>query len=159
MDFFEEAALRLKQQLKVKEDKEVAAFLGISASALNMRKKRGNFPEKELYALAAKRPDLNLDVHYVLTGITREAHTQLQAGRRHVEDAAAAGLSHDEIRAYALAVGPGPTPERKALFMNMLNDLRVAEFEALFVMAQSIVGLRAALAQPNGATEGSHDVE
>ncbi|MDR2188926.1 MAG: helix-turn-helix domain containing protein [Azonexus sp.] len=68
MDFFEEAALRLKQQLKVTEDKGVAEFLGISASALNMRKKRGNFPEKELRALAQRRPELGIDVDYVLAG-------------------------------------------------------------------------------------------
>jgi hypothetical protein len=68
MDSFEEALLRLKQQLQVRDDKDVAAFLGLSAPAFNMRKKRGNFPETELYALAAKRPDLKLDVGLVLHG-------------------------------------------------------------------------------------------
>lgn len=65
---FEEAALRLKQQLRVKTDKEAAEVLGLSAVAWVGRKNRGNFPETELYALAAKRPELGLDVEYVLTG-------------------------------------------------------------------------------------------
>ncbi|GHT92585.1 hypothetical protein AGMMS49545_10370 [Betaproteobacteria bacterium] len=69
MDFlFEESLLRLKKQLGVKEDKEVAEFLGLSATAFNKRKQRGSFPETELYALAAKRPELKLDVGLVLYG-------------------------------------------------------------------------------------------
>ena len=68
MNFFDEAALRLKQQLQVRTDKEVAEALGLSAVAWVGRKKRDNFPEVELYALAAKRPDLKINVEYVLTG-------------------------------------------------------------------------------------------
>ncbi|GHT93944.1 hypothetical protein FACS1894116_07080 [Betaproteobacteria bacterium] len=73
------ARLRLKQQLKVRDDKDVAVILGMSAAALNMRKKRGNFPETELYALAAKRPDLRLDVGLVLHGdrLTPDQRTAL----------------------------------------------------------------------------------
>ena len=79
MNFFEEAALRLKQQLKVTEDKAVAKALGITSNAWTMRKRRGSFPETELYALAAKRPDLELDVGYVMTGKTKQ---QLAAAMR-----------------------------------------------------------------------------
>lgn len=68
MDFFDEAALRLKQQLKVTEDKQVAEMLGMTGNAWTMRKRRRSFPEVELYALAAKRPELKIDVKYVLTG-------------------------------------------------------------------------------------------
>lgn len=75
MDFFEEATLRLKQQLKVKGDKEVAAFLGMSASALNMRKKRGNFPLREVFALAAQRPELGLDPHWIVSGTSDKMDT------------------------------------------------------------------------------------
>jgi hypothetical protein len=75
MNFFEEAALRLKQQLKVKDDKEVAAFLGMSASALNMRKKRGNFPFKEVAALAHNRPELGLDYEWIATGSSNKMET------------------------------------------------------------------------------------
>ncbi len=69
MNFFEEATLRLKQQLKVTEDRQVAEALGLSARAWAGRKKRGSFPEKELWVLIAQRPDLKLDVGYVLNGI------------------------------------------------------------------------------------------
>jgi hypothetical protein len=68
MDFFDEAALRLKQQLKVTEDKQVAEMLGMSGNAWTMRKRRRSFPEVELYALAARRPELKINVEYVLTG-------------------------------------------------------------------------------------------
>ncbi len=75
MDFFEEATLRLKQQLKVTDDKEVADRLGLSASALNMRKKRGNFPIKEVFALAAQRPELGLDPDWIVTGSSSKMET------------------------------------------------------------------------------------
>ena len=81
MNFFEEASLRLKQQLKTSQDKEVAALLGMSAQSWAGRKKRGNFPEKELRALVQQRPDLGIDVDYVLgtTGFgTRLRHERLR---------------------------------------------------------------------------------
>ena len=81
MYFFEEAALRLKQQLKVTEDKQVAESLGMTGNAWTMRKRRNSFPEKELRALAQQRPELGIDVEYVLTGGTLTAH-QRQAQER-----------------------------------------------------------------------------
>ena len=87
MNFFDEAALRLKQQLQVKTDKEVAEALGLSAVAWVGRKKRDNFPEVELYALVAKRPELKIDVEYVLTG-----GTLTQRERDHLESARAMTL-------------------------------------------------------------------
>lgn len=68
MLFFEEATLRLKQQLKVVEDRQVAEVLGMTGNAWTMRKRRDSFPEKELRAVAQQRPDLGLDVDYILTG-------------------------------------------------------------------------------------------
>lgn len=68
MNFFEEATLRLKQQLKVTDDKQVAEAMGLSQRAWVGRKNRDNFPEKELWALAGSRPELNLDVDYILNG-------------------------------------------------------------------------------------------
>ena len=68
MENFEEAALRLKQELRVKADKDVAGALGLSPVAWVGRKKRGKFPEVELRALAQQRPELAIDVEYVLTG-------------------------------------------------------------------------------------------
>ncbi len=68
MNFFDEAALRLKQQLKVTENKQVAEALGMTGNAWTMRKRRDAFPEMELRALAQQRPELGIDVEYVLTG-------------------------------------------------------------------------------------------
>lgn len=68
MNFFEEATLRLKQQLGATQDKEVALALGLSPQSWVGRKKRDNFPEVELRALAQQRPDLQIDVDYVLNG-------------------------------------------------------------------------------------------
>lgn len=79
MNFFEEATLRLKQQLKVTEDKQVAEVLGMTGNAWTMRKRRSSFPETELYALAAKRPELGIDVNYVLTGESTKAATAKMA--------------------------------------------------------------------------------
>lgn len=42
----------------------------MTKAALSARKARGSFPEKELRALAQRRPDLGIDVNYVLTGKT-----------------------------------------------------------------------------------------
>jgi len=64
---FDARVLRLKEQLGVRKELEVAKALGMSPSSLWGRRKRGSFPEVELYALAAKRPDLRLDVDYILT--------------------------------------------------------------------------------------------
>lgn len=68
MNFFEEATMRLKQQLGVTQDKEVAEALGLSPQSWAGRKKRDLWPEKEFLALIAKRPDLGLDFDYVTLG-------------------------------------------------------------------------------------------
>lgn len=68
MNFFEEATLRLKQQLGMTQDKEIAATLGMTARAWAGRKKAEAFPEMEVLALSVKRPELELDVTYILTG-------------------------------------------------------------------------------------------
>lgn len=70
MDLFSDVMARLKHQLRVSKDQEVATFLGISKTAFSERKKRNSFPERELLALAKKRPELGIDTHYVLNGVT-----------------------------------------------------------------------------------------
>lgn len=68
MNFFEEATLRLKQQLGMTQDQEVAKVLEMTPRAWAGRKKTESFPETEVLALSARRPELGLDVSYVLTG-------------------------------------------------------------------------------------------
>ncbi|HRL94725.1 MAG TPA: helix-turn-helix domain-containing protein [Pseudomonas sp.] len=68
MENFQGVLLRLKEQLGVETDKEVAELLGMSVKAFTARKARGAFPEDKLLALVALRPDLLIDPSYVLTG-------------------------------------------------------------------------------------------
>lgn len=88
MDFFQEATLRLKQQLEVTQDKEVARFLGLSPRAWAGRKQSNAFPEIELRALAQQRPELGIDVDYVLTGGLAGPNVAVAMGR---DPAAVAG--------------------------------------------------------------------
>lgn len=68
MNRFDEVLGRLKACLNVWRDQDVARYLCFSASAFSERKRRNSFPEKELIALAQRRPELAIDVNYVLTG-------------------------------------------------------------------------------------------
>lgn len=81
MNLFSDCLDRLKPFLRVSKDQEVAAALGLSKTAFSERKKRGSFPDRELRALAQQRPELGIDVEYVLTGGTLTAH-QRQAQER-----------------------------------------------------------------------------
>jgi hypothetical protein len=87
MNFFPDAMARLKFELHVSKDGEVAAVLGLSKTAFAERKRRGSFPEKELYALAEKRPELHLDIDYVLTGIPSSSHARLAVNQAAMERA------------------------------------------------------------------------
>ena len=75
MNFFDQASLRLKQHLGLTQDKDVAAALGISARAWAGRKDRDNFPSTELRLLAAQRPELGLDVDWIVTGSSNKMET------------------------------------------------------------------------------------
>lgn len=70
---YSDSVLRLKYCLRVSKDQEVAAALGLSKTALSQRKRLNSFPEKDLRALAQQRPELGIDVGYVLTGKPTQA--------------------------------------------------------------------------------------
>lgn len=95
MNFFENASLRLKQQLGSSLDRDVAAALNISPRAWAGRKRSGSFPEVQLRALAQRRPDLKIDVDYVLTGRTIEQRAMAMAER--VRHRAAEGTAGEGI--------------------------------------------------------------
>ena len=59
---------RIKQSLDLKQDKDVADFLGLSEKAFSARKNRNSIPEQQLRLAAAKHPNLQIDVDYILTG-------------------------------------------------------------------------------------------
>ncbi|WP_231409647.1 helix-turn-helix domain-containing protein [Ralstonia solanacearum] len=75
MSDFDKSLLRLKEQLGVTTDKEAADLLGMSDKALNARKRRDSFPTKEVFALAAQRPELGLDADWVVTGSSSRIET------------------------------------------------------------------------------------
>jgi len=74
MNSFSDCLDRLKYTLRVSKDQEVAEALGLSKAAFSERKKRGAFPEKNVRVLAQQRPDLEIDVEYVLTGGALSSH-------------------------------------------------------------------------------------
>ncbi|MBS6284313.1 helix-turn-helix domain containing protein [Haemophilus parainfluenzae] len=78
MNSFKEKLLRLKNELNVATDKEIAEILGMKPTAFNGRKTRESFPEKELFALKAKCPELNLDMDYILLGHRRETYEAIE---------------------------------------------------------------------------------
>lgn len=73
MENFTNIVNRLKTELSITMDKDVAEILGMSKSAFAERKRRGVFPENALRLLELERPDLKLDINYILSG-TREAN-------------------------------------------------------------------------------------
>lgn len=68
MKNFTDIVNRLKTELSMTMDKEVAEFLGMSKSAFAERKRRNVFPEEALRLADLKHPDLKLDLEYILTG-------------------------------------------------------------------------------------------
>jgi transcriptional regulator with XRE-family HTH domain len=78
MTDFDQKLLRLKQVLGLTEDQAVAAVLGLTKAAFSERKRRSAFPEDKVLALAARRPELNIDATYVFTGLTaKEAASEI----------------------------------------------------------------------------------
>lgn len=128
---FPYALIRLKKQLGVSKDQEVAEFLNMGKTAFSARKRRNSFPEKELYALAANRPDLKIDVNYVLLGIDSQAQAlHLTASP---DDMNAAALTAQELRA--------------------ISDVLMASFEAaagrLQLLCARIANLRPSASGPS----------
>lgn len=78
MQSFKSSLARLKHELRVSKDSEVAAKLGMSKTAFSERKKRESFPEREVVRLSAQNPELDLDVTYVLTGTRATALARKQ---------------------------------------------------------------------------------
>lgn len=80
MSDVERVLLRLKERVGVGSDKALADLLGMGEKALNARKKRGVSMKDKVLVLAADRPDLELDVGYILTG-EEGGYTVVRAGQ------------------------------------------------------------------------------
>lgn len=126
MKQFDQQLMRLKSLLGVTGDQDVAALLDMSKAAFSDRKKRDSFPEEKLRALAHRRPDLPIDVEYVLRGET--------ARMRYERDHPGQPASIAEVTAYAMQEALKPdeqllleayrgltTSARKALLADLLT--------------------------------------
>lgn len=126
MKQFDQQLMRLKSMLGVTGDQDVAALLDMSKAALSDRKKRDSFPEEKLRALAHRRPDLPIDVEYVLKGETARMRFEQEHYREPANIA--------ELTAYAMSEALKPdeqllleayrgltTTARKALLADLLT--------------------------------------
>lgn len=102
MNNFDEATLRLKQQLKVRSDKEAADVLGISPTAWVGRKKRDSFPVKEVFALAAQRPELGLDPDWIVSDASNRMETD-DVGEAHLLQCYRLMNAHDKANMNKIA--------------------------------------------------------
>ncbi|MFM9881226.1 MAG: helix-turn-helix domain-containing protein [Burkholderiaceae bacterium] len=144
MNFFSDALSRLKHQLRVSKDQEVAALLGLSKTAFSERKKRGSFPEREVLELAKKRPDL--DAGYVLTGIDASAKIRLDEKQARLGADVEDGMDYSQARANELA---RDTTSIEAI-TELLTHCRLSEREAIYQLLSSLVGMRKTLATAIG---------
>jgi hypothetical protein len=131
MNSFRQSLLRLKLQLNVETDQEVAAVLGFTANNFTNRKSRGYFPVDRLRAVAQQRPDLGLDVDYVLGTRADELLAPEAKGRAEMAHRRANGAANteaaepfnfptfDEMAAYMDAemqrLGVGPFAQQQQL--------------------------------------------
>jgi|GEM_PF-1107224 len=83
---FVNAVLRLKLELSLQKDQQVASILGLTKSAFSERKTRNAFPEDKLRALATTRPDLNINFDYVLYG-TPKGSDEMISNKRDMDAA------------------------------------------------------------------------
>ena len=126
MKQFDQQLMRLKSLLGVTGDQDVAALLDMSKAAFSDRKKRDSFPEEKLRALAHRRPDLPIDVEYVLRGET--------ARMRYERDHQGQPASIAEVTSYGMQEALKPdeqllleayrgltTSARKALLADLLT--------------------------------------
>ncbi len=123
MKNFDAQLLRLKQALGVSSDQEVAAALGLTKAAFSDRKRRDAFPEEKLYALAAKRPDLHLDVLYVLVGDKKDAVlkltiAELEAASAFDEDRSGSVAERPKRAAQVVESLHAPLPEDEQVLLD-----------------------------------------
>lgn len=98
MDKFNDQLGRLMTALGVSQEQVVAEMLGMSKQALADRKRREAFPIDKLKALAADRPELHLDVKYILTGVSDELERRLGALKKAA--AASSNVADPKARAF-----------------------------------------------------------
>lgn len=137
-ELFSEKLDRLKHSLRMSKDGEIAAALGLTKSAFSERKKRGAFPVEALYALSSARPELGLDVAYVLTGIPAQAQALLAAKQQRIERAVNAGASVGQVREAESRYAP----ESLGALVALLEQCNAVERASLHTLLTSMLARR-----------------
>lgn len=123
VDFFVGQINRLKSALGLSKDKEVAEALGLSDKALNARKARRSFPEREVVELAKTHPELQIDVNYVLTGKRSQAHVMAKLSTAGERVRQVRGVRSIHEFALALGVAPGYLEQVETAGQWLSNEL------------------------------------
>lgn len=131
MESFESRLNRLKNELNLKTDKQVAEILDMKPTAFAERKSRGSFPEDELFVLKAKRPDLNINVEYILLGFDQQRLNDLQS-------AVERGVKIPEIDFFQKI---GNLSDRECLLIHMYRHCGEKEKENLLDVAEGMFTL------------------
>lgn len=151
MAVFESVMLRLKERVGVPSDKGIAELLGMTDKALNARKRRDAFPDDKLFALAAKRPELKLDVPYILTGQQLSTARETEGAYMIRANAERAARGEPEVPGLVAALqGLADTDRRiaeraesMALVNHYLSALDDEEYQAALEMLMRYGRLRA----------------
>lgn len=159
VDFLHERLGRLKVALRAGKDKEVAEALGLSEKAFNARKARNSFPEKELRALAQQRPELGIDVEYVLTGGTLSQHQRLSQDKAYEFTRAMDVLPEDKAHLLDLLDRSGMTmarsnASRARVYEDITEVLRLCSDDTVELALKLVVKLYRAELAENNSTRG-----
>lgn len=150
---FNQQLLRLKQALRVTEDQDVAEILGMTKAAFSARKGRKAFPEDKVKALAADRPELRLDVKYVLTGQSDELERRLAAiskATRAAGKVKEAGARYEVQQAVFETLVAELSPEERMLLQNFRN----ADAQGRTAILATAAAIGAAAVAPGDAKKG-----
>lgn len=132
---------RLKEAIGVTTDREVAEALGLSEKAFASRKRRGSFPETELYALVARRPELPIDTAYVLTGEKLPRHAAARANALALRAGLTQSVSLDQFVSHLIradAARNGERRERYQLLLDLAEHLDDRRFDLLLTLASEL---------------------
>ncbi len=115
MDFVD-FLYRIKQELDLKQDKDVAAFLGLGSGAFSARKTRNSIPDSHLKMAALAHPEMHIDVEYILTGKRSNVENSTN-----IVDRNELALSDEEQK--LLAMFRQLNPEARAAVFGMMQPL------------------------------------
>ncbi|MBP4133555.1 helix-turn-helix domain-containing protein [Gallibacterium anatis] len=127
MKTFTDILNRLKTELSVTMDKDIAEFLGMTKSAFAERKRRDVFPEEALRLADLKHPDLKLNIEYILTG-DEDIHQKIQKLDRYSTPIKEDEIDPDEIIHHISGVSITPPNANTYVLLNTEETLLLMWF-------------------------------